>query len=158
MVENFFVVYWIKILASLAVFVALIALFIRQSRNQINACSLGVRDVLEQLGPDYTLVSNVVLPAELGLYELGNVVVSPYGIFVITVKPYVGKIFGREGDREWELKHGTKKEFISNPLWENRKHVNALEKLVGPVFFCFGCCFSKSSFKGKIWRQCSSFK
>ena len=68
MVENFFVVYWIKILASLAVFVALIALFIRQSRNQINASSLGVRDLLEQLGHDYTLVSNVVLPAELGLY------------------------------------------------------------------------------------------
>ena len=150
MVENFFVVYWIKILASLAVFVALIALFIRQNRNQINTSSLGVRDVLEQLGPDYTVVSNVVLPAELGLYELGNVVVSPYGIFVITVKPYVGKIFGREGDREWELKYGTKKEFISNPLWENRKHVNALEKLVGPVFFISVVVFPRAVLKGKF--------
>ena len=94
MVENFLVVYWIKILASLAVFVALIAGFIRQSRKQANASPQAVLDVLKQLGPDYTLVSNVVLPAELGLYELGNVVVSPYGIFVITVKHYVGKVFG----------------------------------------------------------------
>ena len=135
MVENFLVVYWIKILASLAVFVALIVGFIRQSRKQANASPQAVLDVLKQLGPDYTLVSNVVLPAELGLYELGNVVVSPYGIFVITVKHYVGKVFGREGDREWELKCGTKKEFISNPLWENRKHVNALEKLIGQSIF-----------------------
>mgnify|MGYP001156810434 FL=1 len=150
MMENFFVVYWIKILASLAVFVALVAFFIRQSRNQANAIPQAVLDVLKQLGPDYTIVSNVVLPAELGLYELGNVVVSPYGIFVITVKHYVGKVFGREGDREWELKCGTKKEFISNPLWENRKHVNALEKLIGPVFFISVVVFSRAVLKGKF--------
>ena len=81
---------------------------------------------------------------------MGNVVASPYGIFVITVKPYVGKIFGREGDREWELKFGTKKEFISNPLWENRKHVNALEKLVGPVFFISVVVFPRAVLKGKF--------
>jgi len=150
MVENFFVVYWIKILASLAVFVALIAFFIRQSRNQVNASQLAVLDVLKKLGPDYELVSNVILPAELGLYELGNVVVSPYGIFVITVKHYAGKIFGREGDREWELKYGTKKEFISNPLWENRKHVNSLEKLVGPGFFISIVVFPRAALKGKF--------
>ena len=150
MMKNFFVVYWIKILASLAVLVALIAGFIRQSRKQANASPQAVLDVLKQLGPDYTLVSNVVLPAELGLYELGNVVVSPYGIFVITVKHYVGKVFGREGDREWELKCGTKKEFISNPLWENRKHVNALEKLIGPVFFISIIVFPRALLKGKF--------
>ena len=64
MVENFFVVYWIKILASLAVFVALIAVFICQNRNQANVSSLAILDVLKKLGPDYTVVSNVVLPAE----------------------------------------------------------------------------------------------
>jgi len=150
MVKNFFVVYWIKILASLSVFVALIAFFIRQSRNQTNASPQAVLDVLKQLGPDYTVVSNVILPAELGLYELGNVVISPYGIFVITVKNYVGKIFGRERDREWELKYRTKKEFISNPLWENRKHVNALEKLIGPVFFISVIVFPRAVLKGNF--------
>ena len=69
---------------------------------------------------------------------------------MITVKHYVGKVFGREGDREWELKCGTKKEFISNPLWENRKHVNALEKLIGPVFFISVVVFSRAVLKGKF--------
>ncbi len=150
MVEKIFAVYWIKILASLTVFVALIVVFIRQSREQANVRPTAVLDVLNQLGPDYTVVSNVVLPAELGLYELGNVIVSPYGVFVITVKHYIGKIFGRECDPEWELKYGTKKEFIPNPLWENRKHVNALEKFVGPVFFISIVVFPRAVLKGKF--------
>ena len=150
MVENFFTVYWIKILASLFVFVALMVMFFRQSREQANADPMAVLDVLNQLGPDYIVISNVVLPAKLGLYELGKVVVSPYGVFVITVKDYVGKIFGKEGDQEWELKCGSKKEFISNPLWENRKHVNALEKWVGPIFFISIVVFPRAVLKGKF--------
>ena len=55
-----------------------------------------------------------------------------------------------ERDREWELKYRTKKEFISNPLWENRKHVNALEKLIGPVFFISVIVFPRAVLKGNF--------
>jgi hypothetical protein len=135
MIESYLTAYWIKIFASLAVFIALTVLFIRQSRDQANADPQAVVNVLNQLGPDYTVVPNVVVPGERGMFALGNVVVSPYGVFVITVKQDTGKVYGREGDSEWEVKSGRKSNLIRNPLWENRKHVNALEKVIGSAPF-----------------------
>ena len=150
MAENFLTAYWIKIFATLIVFVGLIVLFIRQSRNQANADPQAVVNVLSQVGADYTVLSNVVVPADRGMFDVGNVVVSPYGVFVVTVKQTVGKIFGREGDSDWEVKSGRKSDFIPNPLWENRKHVNALEKLIGPVFFISIVVFPRAVMKGQF--------
>ncbi len=147
MAENFLTAYWIKILASVAVFVALIVMFIRQSRDQANADPLAVVNELNQLGPDYAVVSNVVVPAERGIYEVGHIVVSPYGVFVITVKHEIGKVFGREGDSEWEVKSGGKSDLLYNPLWENRKHVNALEKMIGSVPFIPIIVFTRARLK-----------
>lgn len=148
MVENFLTAYWIKIFASLAVFGALMGMFVRQSREQANSDPQAVVNELNQLGPDYATVTNVVVPAERGMYEIGHVVVSPYGVFVISVKPARGKVFGREGDSEWEMKSGRQIDLIRNPLWENRKHVNALEKVVGSVFFIPIIVFTQAVLKG----------
>jgi hypothetical protein len=148
MIENYLTVYWIKVFASLAVFIALIVMFIRQSRDQANADPQAVMNVLKQLGTDYAVVSNVVVPGERGMFALGNVVVSPYGVFVITVKQDAGKVFGREGDGEWEVKSGRNSNLIRNPLWENRKHVNALEKVIGSVPFNSIVVFPRAALKG----------
>jgi hypothetical protein len=148
MIESYLTAYWIKIFASLAVFVALIVMFIRQSRDQANADPQAIVNVLNQLSPDYSVVSNVVVPGERGMFALGNVVVSPYGVFVITVKQDVGKVFGREGDSEWEVKSGRNSNLIRNPLWENRKHVNALEKVIGSVPFNSIVVFPRAVLKG----------
>ena len=135
MIESYFTAYWVKIFASLVVFIVLIIMFIRQSRDRVNADPQAVVNVLNQLGSDYTVVPNVVVPGERGMFSLGNVVVSPYGVFVITVKQSEGKVFGREGDSEWKVKSGRNSNLIRNPLWENRKHVNALEKVIGQLLF-----------------------
>ena len=135
MIESYLTAYWIKIFASFAVFIALIVMFIRQSRDKDNSDPQAVVNVLNQLGPDYSVVSNLVVLGERGMFVLGNVVVSSYGVFVITVKQDQGKIFGREGDSEWEVKSGRNSDWIRNPLWENRKHVNAVEKLIGRLVF-----------------------
>ena len=148
MIENYLTAYWIKVFASIAVFIALIVMFIRQSRDQANADPQAVVNVLKQLGPDYGVVSNVVVPGERGMFALGNVVVSPYGVFVITVKQDVGKVFGREADGEWEVKSGRNSNLIRNPLWENRKHVNALEKVIGSVPFNSIVVFPRAALKG----------
>ena len=150
MVESYLTAYWIKIFGSLVVFIALIVMFNRQSRDKANADPQAVVNVLNQLGSDYTVVPNVVVPGERGMFALGNVVVSPYGVFVITVKQDAGKVFGREGDSDWEVKSGRKSDFIPNPLWENRKHVNALEKLIGPVFFISIVVFPRAVMKGQF--------
>ena len=60
--------------------------------------------------------------------QIPYVVVSPYGVFVVACCYHVGKISGQKNDREWRIKATGIDERILNPLWENRKYVNALEK------------------------------
>ena len=150
MVENYLAAYGIKIFASLIVFITLIVMFIRQSNDRANDDPQAVKNVLNQLESDYEVVTNVMVPGDRGMFDLGHVVVSPYGVFVITVKQTIGKIFGKKGDREWEVKSGGSRDFIANPLWENRKHVNALEKLIGPAPFISIVVFPRGNLKGEF--------
>ena len=150
MVENYLAAYGIKIFASLIVFITLIVMFIRQSNGRANDDPQAIKNVLNQLESDYEVVTNVMVPGDRGMFDLGHVVVSPYGVFVITVKQTIGKIFGRKGDREWEVKSGGSRDFIANPLWENRKHVNALEKLIGPAPFISIVVFPRGNLKGEF--------
>ena len=147
MVENYLAAYGIKIFASLIVFITLIVMFIRQSNDRANDDPQAIKNVLNQLESDYEVVTNVMVPGDRGMFDLGHVVVSPYGVFVITVKQTIGKIFGRKGDPEWEVKSGGSRDFIANPLWENRKHVNALEKLIGPAPFISIVVFPRGNLK-----------
>ena len=128
-------------------------MFMRQSREKAIADPQAIKNVLNQLESDYEVVTNVLVPGDRGMFDLGNVVVSPYGVFVITVKQTIGKIFGGKGDREWEVKSGRSRDFIPNPLWENRKHVNALEKLIGPVPFISIVVFPRGNLKGEFGRN-----
>ena len=59
MIESYLTAYLIKIYASLVVFIALIVLFIRQSRVKANTNPQAVVNVLNQLGSDYTVVPKV---------------------------------------------------------------------------------------------------
>jgi len=150
MVENYLAAYGIKIFASLIVFITLIVMFARQSNDRTNDDPQAIKNVLNQLEPGYEVVTNVMVPGDRGMFDLGHVVVSPYGVFVITVKQTIGKIFGKKGDREWEVKSGGSRDFIANPLWENRKHVNALEKLIGPAPFISIVVFPRGNLKGEF--------
>ena len=133
----------LKIFAVLAVVAAVVYAWQRR-QHRIAADPRVVRDQLDRLGDVYTVLSNVVVSAELGMNDVSHVVVSPYGVFVLTVKTEAGKVTGREGDREWHIKS----DILYNPLWENRKHVNALEKLIGPVYFIPVVVFTRAVLKG----------
>jgi hypothetical protein len=148
MIESYFTAYWIKFFTSLVIFISLIVMFIRHIRDKANADPKAVVNLLNQLGSNYTVVPKVVVPGEQGMFALGDVVVSPYGVFVITVKQDAGKVFGREGNSEWEVKSGRNSKLILNPLWENRKHVNALEKVIGSVPFNSIVVFPRAVLKG----------
>ena len=137
----------LKILALLVVVITVV--WVKQRRqHRLAGDPKVVKDQLERLGADYTVLSNVVVSAERGMNDVGHVVVSTYGVFVITVKTEAGKVFGREGDREWQIKSG--RDILYNPLWENRKHVNALEKLTGPVRFIPVVVFTRAVLKGEF--------
>ncbi len=137
----------LKVLAFLAV--VIIVLFIQRSRqHRLAGDPKIVMDQLERLGSDYTVLSNVVVSAELGMNDVSHVVVSIYGVFVLTVKTEAGKVFGREKDREWHIKPA--RDILYNPLWENRKHVNALEQITGPVWFIPVVVFTRAVLKGEF--------
>ena len=131
-----------KVFALLAVFVAM--LLVRHKRQHWLAGDPKiVKYQLEKLGADYTVLSDVVVSAELGMNDVSHVVVSTYGVFVLTIKTEAGKIFGSEKNREWYMKQ----DVLYNPLWENRKHVNALEKVIGPVWFIPVVVFTRAVLK-----------
>lgn len=135
------------VLALLAVVVTVVFTQ-RRRQHQLAADPKVVKDQLDQLGADYTVLSDVVVSAELGMNDVSHVVVSTYGVFVLTVKTEAGKVTGREGDREWHIKSA--RDILYNPLWENRKHVNALEKIIGPVWFIPVVVFTRAVLKGQF--------
>ena len=124
--------YWIKIFATFVVFVVLIIFFIRSGSEQSSISgAILIRNELDRLNGNYKVFSNVLVHTERGISHIPYVVVCPYGIFVITCCHYVGKVSGHENDPEWNIKTRGVKETMLNPLWENRKHINALEKKLG---------------------------
>ena len=125
-------VYWVKIFATLVVFITFIVLFLNSSnaKSNIYATEL-VKKELDQLDDSYIVFDNVTVQSDRGMSLISYVVVSPYGIFVVTLCDLRGKISGHRDDKEWMFKGKGVSDTILNPLWENRKHVNALEKKLG---------------------------
>ena len=149
--DSIFALEEFKFFAVLAVVITAIVMFVRRSRqHRLAGDPKVVKEQLARLGADYTVLSNVVISAELGMNDVKHVVVSTYGVFVLTVKTEAGKVFGREGDQEWQIKSGRQRDILVNPLWENRKHVNALEKLTGPVWFIPVVVFTRAVLKGEF--------
>ena len=149
--DSIFALEEFKFFAVLAVVITAIVMFVRRSRqHRLAGDPKVVKEQLARLGADYTVLSNVVISAELGMNDVSHVVVSAYGVFVLTVKTEAGKVFGREGDQEWQIKSGRQRDILVNPLWENRKHVNALEKLTGPVWFISVVVFTRAALKGEF--------
>ncbi len=125
--------YWIEIFVTLVVFVALIILFLRNGSGRSNISGRErVKRELDRLNEKYVVFDNVIVQAERGMMTIPHAVVSPYGVFVITLCDLPGKISGNKDEREWQIKARGASDIILNPLWENRKHINALEKKLGP--------------------------
>lgn len=140
--------YWIKIGGSLLVFIALTALFFRQGGKRAEGRGIpSVQSKIEKLGEDYTPLNGVVVPALRGMSRIDHVIVSPYGIFVLTVQNKAGRIQGKANDELWEFKSGRRKGTLYNPLWENRKWVNALEKYLGENPFIPVVVFTQAKLK-----------
>jgi hypothetical protein len=131
-----------KVFVLLIVFVAIL-LVRNKKQHRLAGDPKVVKDQLKRLGVDYTVLSDVVVSAQLGMNDVSHLVVSVYGVFVLTIKTEAGKVFGREKDREWYLK----RDILYNPLWENRKHINALEKVIGPVWFIPVVVFTRAVLK-----------
>ena len=122
-------IYWIKVFATFVVFVVLVIFFVRSGSEQssISGTTL-VRNELDRLDDNYTVFCNVMIHLERGMSHIPYVVISPHGIFVVTCCSQVGKISGQKNDQEWKVRGWGVDDMILNPLWENRKHINAIER------------------------------
>ena len=148
MMDTLLTAYWIKTFATLAIFFAILVLFVRSGNKQTPASDAStIQAKIQKLGPEYTLLSGVVVPALRGMSRIDHVIVSLYGIFVLTVVHEPGKVRGRTQVGEWEIKSGRRREILYNPLWENRKGVNALEKHLGPQPFIPVVVFTQAKLK-----------
>lgn len=90
-----------------------------------------VNQLLNKLGPDYTLFHDLYLPTEKGTTQVDHIVTSAYGIFVIETKHYNGWIFGNEYNKYWTQVIYKRKERMLNPIRQNYRHIQALKKFIG---------------------------
>ncbi|WP_372958327.1 nuclease-related domain-containing protein [Marinobacter sp.] len=79
----------------------------------------------------YHLIRNVTLPTEDGTTQIDQLIVSPYGVFVVETKNMKGWIFGGERQRYWTQKIYRHSSKFQNPLHQNYKHLKTVEDLLG---------------------------
>ena len=110
----------------------------------LNECGIDKRAIYHDL----------YIRKENGTYtQIDLAVPAPQGIIVFEVKDYSGWIFGNGNSKYWMqiLAYGQEKHQFYNPIWQNRKHINAIRKLMpnnqGVPFFNIVVFYGDSEFK-----------
>lgn len=82
----------------------------------------------------YILLNDLTLPdAEGGTTQIDHILLSPYGLFVVETKNYMGWIFGGERQKMWTQKIYKKSFKFQNPLHQNYKHMKVLEDVLSDI-------------------------
>ncbi|MGQ7816025.1 NERD domain-containing protein [Metapseudomonas furukawaii] len=79
----------------------------------------------------YRRLHDVTLSTPDGTTQIDHIFLSPYGIFVLETKNMSGWIFGNEKQPQWTQKLYMRTFKFQNPLWQNYKHLKALEATLG---------------------------
>lgn len=89
--------------------------------------------VLEKLPVYSKIMTNLYIPTEEGTTEIDLLFICSFGIYVIESKNYSGWIFGSENSKNWtSIIYKTKNKFL-NPIWQNKKHIKYLNKILNDV-------------------------
>ena len=79
----------------------------------------------------YRHFSNLIIPAPNGTTQIDNIVVSPFGVFVIEAKYFQGWIFGGVKQEKWtHTLSRFEKYAFANPIRQNYGHIKALARLL----------------------------
>ena len=86
--------------------------------------------LLKKLNPEeYKIISNLFIKARnKKTYQIDYVIISLYGIFVITIKQYNGYLEGNDQDKNWSIKMGKNKYYIHNPVQQNNDYLKVLSE------------------------------
>jgi hypothetical protein len=85
-----------------------------------------VEDSLQSLGNGYTIFRDILVTLKSGMYKIGYLVVSRYGLFLIDERNERGTVKIKIDQREWLIASKGGKEYIYNPLWRAREAINKL--------------------------------
>ncbi len=98
----------------------------------------------------YQPFRNVILEAPDGTTQIDHIFVSRFGVFVVETKNMGGWIFGNESDRQWTqaFRNGQKFRF-QNPLRQNYRHTEVVEKAFAPLRLPRGAVHSVVAFVGR---------
>jgi hypothetical protein len=78
----------------------------------------------------YDIINNIIIKSGDSSTQIDHVVVSNFGVFVIQVENYKGKIIGKEYDESWYRRIHIEREKLHNPISENYKHIQALQEFL----------------------------
>lgn len=97
-----------------------------------------VLQVLKSLpAQEYQVLYDVLLHNREQLTQIDVIVISVFGIFIVEVKHYKGKIYGKLYEKTWTQVLGKKKFTFMNPIHQNYAHVQAITDILGeeiPIF------------------------
>lgn len=89
------------------------------------------RAITSALGsPEYHLLNNVTVPTRDGTTQIDHVLVSRYGVFVIETKHYAGSIYANPTAATWTQAFVKTKFKFQNPIFQNFKHIKAVQSLL----------------------------
>ncbi len=80
--------------------------------------------------PDYHLMNHVTIRMDDGTTQVDHVLVSRFGVFVIETKDFNGWIFANATDATWTQVHFRRKFKFQNPIFQNFRHMRAVEGLL----------------------------
>lgn len=84
---------------------------------------------LIQFFPNAKYLRNIYVPKMNRTNEIDLLLITTKGIFVIENKHISGSVFGKESDQTWTIQYSkTKKEFLKNPIQQNRSHIAYLKQ------------------------------
>ncbi|HKG06833.1 MAG TPA: NERD domain-containing protein [Pedobacter sp.] len=116
---------WIFIL--LGILIVIYKLYRSRIKGLIGETAIAVR--LSNLPkPRYKVINNLVLENGDRTSQIDHLIVSDYGLFVIETKNLKGWIFGFENSEYWTQVIYKRKEYIYNPIRQNRGHIMALRQ------------------------------
>ncbi len=80
--------------------------------------------------PDFHLFNHITLEVDGGTTQIDHILVSRSGVFVIETKNYSGWIFANPRQATWTQTFFRKKFKFQNPIFQNIRHVKAVEALL----------------------------
>jgi hypothetical protein len=108
---------------------------IRENRREQRFVEAGLKGEItvtqrlqEVLGNDTYILNDVTVKGGRRRAQIDHLVISPKAIFVIETKNWRGAVSGDEKERRWiqVRQPGDKPVSVSNPIIQNRQHVEAL--------------------------------